>query len=123
LPKPLDINLLLNETWFAPLEDTPPPAKYSVEQAIAATAIVGASNIQSGSGITSNVATSSTAVSVVGLLSVVPSEEVRSAVVILEGSQKTQEKQDGGDRLVKALHFSYYGSSSLHTRSGNLSCR
>ena len=39
LPKPLDINLLLNESWFTPLEDTPPPASLTVEQAIAATAI------------------------------------------------------------------------------------
>lgn len=39
LPKPLDINLLLVSSWFTPLEDTPPPASLSVEQAIAATAI------------------------------------------------------------------------------------
>jgi len=39
LPKPLDINLLLNRSWFTPLEDTPPPAKYTVDQTIAATAI------------------------------------------------------------------------------------
>ena len=29
LPKPLEINLLLNSTWFTPMEDTPPPAKYT----------------------------------------------------------------------------------------------
>ena len=40
LPKPLDINLLLVSSWFAPLEDTPPPASLTVAQAIAATAIV-----------------------------------------------------------------------------------
>lgn len=39
LPKPLDINLLLVSSWFTPLEDTPPPASLTVEQAIAATAI------------------------------------------------------------------------------------
>jgi len=39
LPKPLDVNLLLVSSWFVPMENTPPPAKYSVEQAIAATAI------------------------------------------------------------------------------------
>ena len=39
LPKPLDINLLLVSSWFTPLEDAPPPASLSVEQAIAATAI------------------------------------------------------------------------------------
>ena len=39
LPKPLEINLLLNSTWFTPLEDTPPAAKYTQKQAIAATAI------------------------------------------------------------------------------------
>ena len=39
LPKPLDINLLLNRSWFTPLEDAPPAANYSNEQAIAATAI------------------------------------------------------------------------------------
>jgi len=39
LPKPLDINLLLASSWFTPLEDTPPPASLTVEQAIAATAI------------------------------------------------------------------------------------
>jgi hypothetical protein len=39
LPKSLDINLLLNRSWFTPLEDAPPPAAYSVEQAIAAAAI------------------------------------------------------------------------------------
>ena len=39
LPKPLDINLLLNKSWFTPLKDTPPPAKYTTKQAIAATAI------------------------------------------------------------------------------------
>ncbi|NUQ61282.1 MAG: alpha-L-fucosidase [Pirellulales bacterium] len=39
LPMHLDINLLLNSSWFAPLEDSPPPAAYSDAQAIAATAI------------------------------------------------------------------------------------
>ena len=39
LPKSLDINLLLVSSWFTPLEDTPPPAKYTAEQTIAATAI------------------------------------------------------------------------------------
>ena len=39
LPKPLDINLLLVSSWFTPLEDKPPPACLTVEQAIAATAI------------------------------------------------------------------------------------
>lgn len=39
LPKPLDINLLLNRTWFTPLDDAPPPAAYTEKQAIAATAI------------------------------------------------------------------------------------
>ncbi|MBM3891289.1 MAG: hypothetical protein FJ388_19425, partial [Verrucomicrobia bacterium] len=39
LPKPLDINLLLVSSWFTPLEDTPPPASLTVEQAVAATAI------------------------------------------------------------------------------------
>ncbi len=40
LPKPLEINLLLNSTWFTPMEDTPPPPKYTRKQVIAATAIV-----------------------------------------------------------------------------------
>ena len=39
LPKPLDVNLLLVSSWFTPLEDKPPPASLTVEQAIAATAI------------------------------------------------------------------------------------
>jgi hypothetical protein len=39
LPKHLDLNLNLNKSWFTPLEDAPPPAAYSDEQAIAATAI------------------------------------------------------------------------------------
>jgi CheY-like chemotaxis protein len=39
LPKPLDINLLLVSSWFTPLDDTPPPASLTAEQAIAATAI------------------------------------------------------------------------------------
>lgn len=39
LPKPLEINLLLNSTWFTPLGDTPPPPKYTQKQVIAATAI------------------------------------------------------------------------------------
>lgn len=39
LPKPLDINLLLNRSWFTPLDDAAPAANYSNEQAIAATAI------------------------------------------------------------------------------------
>ncbi len=40
LPKPLEINLLLNSTWFTPMSDTPPPPKYTQKQVIAATAIV-----------------------------------------------------------------------------------
>ena len=39
LPKPLEINLLLNSSWFTPLDDTPPPPQYTEAQAIAATAI------------------------------------------------------------------------------------
>lgn len=39
LPKPLEINLLLAGSWFTPLDDKPPPASLTVEQAIAATAI------------------------------------------------------------------------------------
>lgn len=39
LPKPLDINLLLNSSWFTPLEDTPPPTHLTDKQAIAAAAI------------------------------------------------------------------------------------
>jgi hypothetical protein len=39
LPKPLDINLLMNKSWFTPISNTPPPARWAVEQAIAATAI------------------------------------------------------------------------------------
>jgi hypothetical protein len=39
LPKHLDVNLLLNSSWFTPLDDTPPHAAYSDEGAIAATAI------------------------------------------------------------------------------------
>ncbi|MCR4415762.1 MAG: alpha-L-fucosidase, partial [Thermoguttaceae bacterium] len=39
LPKPLDICLLLVSSWFTPLEDKPPPASLTVEQAIAATAV------------------------------------------------------------------------------------
>lgn len=39
LSKPLDINLLLNSSWFTPLEDTPPPTHLTDQQAIAATAI------------------------------------------------------------------------------------
>jgi len=39
LPKPLEINLLLNSTWFTPMTDTPPPPKYTQKQVIAATAI------------------------------------------------------------------------------------
>ena len=39
LPKPLDINLLLNSTWFTPRDDSPPPSHLTAEQALAATAI------------------------------------------------------------------------------------
>ncbi len=39
LPKPLEINLLLNSTWFTPMDDTPPPPKYTAKQVVAATAI------------------------------------------------------------------------------------
>ena len=39
LPKPLEINLLLNSSWFTPLGDTPPPAKWTEKQVIAGTAI------------------------------------------------------------------------------------
>jgi len=39
LPKPLDINLLLNSSWFTPLADAPPPTHLTRKQAIAATAI------------------------------------------------------------------------------------
>jgi hypothetical protein len=39
LPKPLDVNLLLNGTWFTPLEDPPPPSHLTDKQAITATAI------------------------------------------------------------------------------------
>jgi len=39
LPKPLEINLLLNSSWFTPLNDTPPPAKWTEKQVIAGTAI------------------------------------------------------------------------------------
>jgi hypothetical protein len=39
LPKPLDINLLLNSSWFTPLEDAPPKAHMTRKQAIAAAAI------------------------------------------------------------------------------------
>ena len=48
LPKPLDINLILNKSWFTPLNDAPPGAKYSDAQAIAATAIA----ICQGAGVT-----------------------------------------------------------------------
>ena len=48
LPKHLDINLLLNSTWFTPLEDAAPSAKYSNEQAIAATAMA----VCQGAGVT-----------------------------------------------------------------------
>lgn len=39
LPKPLEINLLLNSSWFTPMEDTPPPPAYTEKQVITATAI------------------------------------------------------------------------------------
>jgi len=39
LPKPLEINLLLNSSWFTPMDDAPPPPKYTQKQVIAATAI------------------------------------------------------------------------------------
>ena len=39
LPRPLDINLLLNSSWFTPLTDAPPPSHLTPKQAIAATAI------------------------------------------------------------------------------------
>ena len=39
LPKPLEINLLLNSSWFTPLGDAPPPAKWTEKQVIAGTAI------------------------------------------------------------------------------------
>jgi hypothetical protein len=39
LPKHLDICFLLNSSWFTPLDDRPPRADYSDEQAIAATAV------------------------------------------------------------------------------------
>jgi len=48
LPKPLDINLLLNKSWFTPLNDVPPGPAYSDEQAIAATAIA----VCQGAGVT-----------------------------------------------------------------------
>ena len=40
LPKPLDINLLLNSSWFIPLEGPAPPANWTEKQAVAASAIV-----------------------------------------------------------------------------------
>lgn len=40
LPKPLDINFLINSSWFTPLEDAPPPPGWTRKQVIAATAIV-----------------------------------------------------------------------------------
>ncbi len=40
LPKPVEVNLLLNSSWFTPLEDTPPPARWTEKQALAASAIV-----------------------------------------------------------------------------------
>ena len=39
LPKPLEINLLLNSSWFTPMSDTPPPPNWTEKQVIAATAI------------------------------------------------------------------------------------
>jgi hypothetical protein len=39
LPKPLEVNLLLNSSWFTPMDDTAPPAQYTEAQVIAATAI------------------------------------------------------------------------------------
>ncbi len=38
-PKPLEIGLLINSSWFCPIKDTPPPAGKTPKQAIAATAI------------------------------------------------------------------------------------
>ncbi len=40
LPKPVEINLLLNSSWFTPLDDTPPPARWTEKQALAASAVV-----------------------------------------------------------------------------------
>lgn len=40
LPKPLDVNLLLNRSWFTPLEDAPPGSHLTEKQAVAAAAIV-----------------------------------------------------------------------------------
>jgi alpha-L-fucosidase len=48
LPKPYDINLLLNKSWFVPLTGPAPGACYSDAQAIAASAIA----ICQGSGVT-----------------------------------------------------------------------
>ena len=39
LPKPMEVNFLLNSSWFTPLEDAPPPSHLTEKQAIAATAI------------------------------------------------------------------------------------
>lgn len=35
-PKPLEIGLLLNRSWFTPLTDVAPPAKMTRRQAVAA---------------------------------------------------------------------------------------
>ncbi|MHB8862870.1 MAG: discoidin domain-containing protein [Pirellulaceae bacterium] len=39
LPKPMEVNFLLNSSWFTPLEDAPPPSHLSEKQAIAGSAI------------------------------------------------------------------------------------
>lgn len=39
LPKPLEINFLLNQSWFTPLKDEAPPAKWTEKEVIAGTAI------------------------------------------------------------------------------------
>jgi hypothetical protein len=38
-PKPVEIGVLLNSSWFTPMEDTPPPLGMSVRRAIATVAI------------------------------------------------------------------------------------
>ncbi len=39
LPEPVEVNFLLNSSWFTPLEDTPPPSHLTEKQTIAGTAI------------------------------------------------------------------------------------
>jgi len=39
LPKPTEVNFLLNSSWFTPLEDVPPPSHLSDKQVLAGTAI------------------------------------------------------------------------------------